>query len=84
MVMNLKGFGRKRSWPDFKVLSRHSPGGTEENTNTKNLNQDSHSPVPKIECGTSRIRSKSFKHSTMTFGKMEGVKDAKGIKKRKK
>jgi hypothetical protein len=40
--------------------------------------------VPRIECGTSRIRSKSFNYSTMTFGKMEGVKDAKGIKKRKK
>jgi hypothetical protein len=30
-MMNLKAFGRKRSWPKFKVLSRHSPGGTEEN-----------------------------------------------------
>jgi hypothetical protein len=27
----LKGFGRKRSWPNYKVLSGHSPGGTEEN-----------------------------------------------------
>jgi hypothetical protein len=26
---NWKGFVRKRSWFDFKVLSRHSPGGTE-------------------------------------------------------
>jgi hypothetical protein len=31
MIMNWKGFGRKRSWPYFKVLSRHSPGGTKEN-----------------------------------------------------
>jgi hypothetical protein len=30
MMMNYKGFGRKRSWPNFKELSRHSPGGTEE------------------------------------------------------
>jgi hypothetical protein len=29
-MMNWKGFGRKRPWPDFKVLSRNSPGGTEE------------------------------------------------------
>jgi hypothetical protein len=25
------GFGRKWSWPDCKVLSRHTLGGTEEN-----------------------------------------------------
>jgi hypothetical protein len=31
MMTNWKGFGRKRSWPNFKVLSRHSPGGTEKN-----------------------------------------------------
>jgi hypothetical protein len=30
-MMNGKGFGRKLSWPNFKVLSPHSPGGTEEN-----------------------------------------------------
>jgi hypothetical protein len=34
--MNCKGFGRNRSWPNCKVLSRHSPGGTEKTT--KNLN----------------------------------------------
>jgi hypothetical protein len=27
----LEGFGRKRSWPNFNILSRHSSGGTEEN-----------------------------------------------------
>jgi hypothetical protein len=27
--MNLKGFGRMRSLPNFKVLSRHSPVGSE-------------------------------------------------------
>jgi hypothetical protein len=26
-----KGFSRKRSWPDFKVLSQNSSGETEEN-----------------------------------------------------
>jgi hypothetical protein len=29
-MINWKGFGRKQSWPNFKVLSRHLPGGTEE------------------------------------------------------
>jgi hypothetical protein len=39
MIMNWKGFGRKLSWPNFKVLFRHSPGGTEKIT--KSLNEDS-------------------------------------------
>jgi hypothetical protein len=30
MTRNWKGFGKKRSWLNFKVLSPHSPGGTEE------------------------------------------------------
>jgi hypothetical protein len=30
MTMNWKGFGTKRSLPNFKVLSRNAPGGTEE------------------------------------------------------
>jgi hypothetical protein len=30
-MMNWKGFWRKRSWPNSKVLSWYSPGGTEEN-----------------------------------------------------
>jgi hypothetical protein len=51
-----KGYGRKRSWPNFKVLSRHSPRGTKENH--EKFNQDSRSPEPRIEPGTSRIRSK--------------------------
>jgi hypothetical protein len=29
--MDLKGFGSKPSWPNFKVLSLHSPGVTEKN-----------------------------------------------------
>jgi hypothetical protein len=31
MMMNWKGLGGKPSWPNFKVLSHHSHGGTEEN-----------------------------------------------------
>jgi hypothetical protein len=49
-MMNWKGFGSKRLWPNFKVLSQHLTG-TEENH--KNLNQDSRSPGPRIERGTS-------------------------------
>jgi hypothetical protein len=51
MIMNWKGFGRKQSWPNFNVLSWHSPGGTDKTTT--NLNQDSRSPGPIIEPRTS-------------------------------
>jgi hypothetical protein len=30
-MMNWKGFGRKFSWSNFKVLFRNLPGGTVEN-----------------------------------------------------
>jgi hypothetical protein len=59
---NLVGSGR--GWPNFKVLSLYLPGGTEENHNKP---QDSQSQGPRIEPGTSRIRSKSVNHSTVTF-----------------
>jgi hypothetical protein len=39
---------------------------------TKNLNQDRGSPGPRIEPGTSRIRSRSVNHSTTTFGVWRG------------
>jgi hypothetical protein len=55
----------KRPWPNFKVLSRDSPGGTEENHG--NLNQNSRSPGPRIEAEISRIRSRSVNHSATTF-----------------
>jgi hypothetical protein len=29
--MNWKGYGMKQIWANFKVLSQHLPGGTEEN-----------------------------------------------------
>jgi hypothetical protein len=41
-MMNWKVLGRKRSWPNLKVLSRHSPGRTE--ISHENLSQDSRSP----------------------------------------
>jgi hypothetical protein len=31
MMKNSKGFSRMRSWPAFKILSRHSPEGSGEN-----------------------------------------------------
>jgi hypothetical protein len=31
MMINWKGFGRKRLWPNFKVLSQPSPVRAEEN-----------------------------------------------------
>jgi hypothetical protein len=30
-MMNWRVFGRKQSWPNFKVVSRHSSGETKEN-----------------------------------------------------
>jgi hypothetical protein len=49
MMMNWKGIARQRSWPNFKVLSRHSPGGTKENH--ENLNLDSWSPGEESKSG---------------------------------
>jgi hypothetical protein len=31
-MMNWKEFGRKMSWPNFKLLSRNFSGGTEKTT----------------------------------------------------
>jgi predicted Fe-S protein YdhL (DUF1289 family) len=31
-MMDCKGCGRKRSWPNFNVLSWHLPGQTEKST----------------------------------------------------
>jgi hypothetical protein len=49
-MINWKGFGRMRSWPNFKVLSRHSPGGLWKST--KNLSQDRRSPGRDLNSGT--------------------------------
>jgi hypothetical protein len=56
----------ERSWRNFKVLTRHLPGGTEKNH--ENLNQDSLSPGPLIEPRTSWIQSRRVNHSNTTFG----------------
>jgi hypothetical protein len=52
-MMNLKGLGRKRPWPKFKVISRHSPEGTEEN------HEKTHD---------SRYPGRDLKQSTTAFG----------------
>jgi hypothetical protein len=59
-MMNWKGFERKQSWPNFKVLCRPSPGGTEE----KDEKAESGKPFsgPRFEPGTSQIRSRSVDH----------------------
>jgi len=59
-MMNFKGFGMERSWPDFKVLSRHSPVVTEENH--KNLSQDRRTPGQDLS--TCWVRRRGVNHST--------------------
>jgi hypothetical protein len=70
MMMIWKGFGRKLPWPNLNLLSRNSPAWTKENN--ENLSLDSRSPGPRFKPGTSRIRSKSVNHSTITFGAPDG------------
>jgi hypothetical protein len=48
-MKNLKGFGRKRSWPNLKLLSQTLPGGTEENH--ENLSQDCWPPCRDLNPG---------------------------------
>jgi hypothetical protein len=63
-MMNWKGFGKKRSWPNFKLLSRYLSGVTEEKL--KNHSQNSRSPGPGLNPGP----SKSVNHSTTTFSSL--------------
>jgi hypothetical protein len=37
--VNGKGYGRKRSWPNFKILYWQLPAGTEENHEKPQLGQ---------------------------------------------
>jgi hypothetical protein len=52
----MKLFGTKQSWPEFKVLSRHSPGGTEKNHKKTEIRSGSvHHPTtsfPTVCCST--------------------------------
>jgi hypothetical protein len=56
-MMNCKGFGRKKSWPNFKALIPYSPEKTEE-IHEKSQSEYTTSGLI-FEPGTSRIRSKS-------------------------
>jgi hypothetical protein len=54
-MMNCKGFGWKQSWPNFKTLHRHLPGGIEKNH--KNLTQDSQALGPDLNLGPSEYEA---------------------------
>jgi hypothetical protein len=56
-LMNWKLSGRKRSWPNFKVLSRYSREGTEETI--KYLSEDSQSPDQDMNLGLPEYNKKS-------------------------
>jgi hypothetical protein len=65
-MMIWKGFGRKRSWYHFQVLSQNSTVGLKKTT--KNLNQNSRSPrrdinqaPPEYEAGMLTTRPRSFR-----------------------
>jgi hypothetical protein len=49
LIINWKGCGRKRSWPNSKALSRNLPGGTEENH--EKISQDIRSPGSDLNPG---------------------------------
>jgi hypothetical protein len=62
-MIHWKRFGRKRSWANFKVLPRHSPGGTEENH--ENLSRDSRSPGRHLNPGPHEYEAGN--HTITTF-----------------
>jgi hypothetical protein len=56
MMMNWEGYGRKRSWPNFKVPSLHSPGGPRKTTKISmkiagGWDGDSNAGSPEYEAG---------------------------------
>jgi hypothetical protein len=57
-MKNWKRFGRERSCCNSKVLSRHSPGGTEENY--EKLSQDNLFPCRDLNCGTAEYETGAF------------------------
>jgi hypothetical protein len=76
-MMNCEGIWRKRSWPNFKVISRQSPGGTEKS----HENPQSGGPVsrPRFEPGASGIRSRSepLDHDVPSFvGKQSLIRNS--------
>jgi hypothetical protein len=69
MMMNWRGFGRKRSWPNFKALSRNSPGGTEKKARKTSIRiaghrgRDLNLGSPEYEAGVLTAR-----HEVLQFG----------------
>jgi hypothetical protein len=59
-MINCKGCGRKRSWPNFKALSRDSSGGTEETTT--NLSQGSRSRGRDLNPGLPEYEAGALNH----------------------
>jgi hypothetical protein len=78
--MKWTGFGRKPSWPNFKVLYRHRLEGLMKTT--KNHSQDSHSPgrylnpgPPECEAGVLTTRTlRSVWAQQIWVGSSEGIK----------
>jgi hypothetical protein len=66
-MLTWKGFGRKRLWHNFKVLSRPSPGGTQENH--EKLSHDSRFLGQDFNLGPSKyeaeVSSSQARHSFM-------------------
>jgi hypothetical protein len=64
-MIDLKGFGRKWSWHNFKPLFRHSPVGVEEIHGKPQLGQPV--SVLRFEPEIYRILSRNVNHSITTF-----------------
>jgi hypothetical protein len=62
--MNCKEFGRKWPWSNFKVLSCHLPGGTEESHKT--LSQDSWSLGQDLNLGPPECKA-GWHHSVLHY-----------------
>jgi hypothetical protein len=60
-MMNWKGFGRKRSWPNFKIRSRQSSGDNAENH--ENSLQDCQSSARDLNPGSTECKTLTRNHS---------------------
>jgi hypothetical protein len=60
-MINWKGCGQKRSWPNFKALFQQLPGGTDENhekQHSRSPGRDLNPLTPKYEAGALTTRSR--------------------------
>jgi hypothetical protein len=64
--MSWWGCGRKRSWPNVKVLSQILSGRTEKNQ--ENLSQDNQSQGWDLNSGRPEYKAGVLNHATTTFG----------------